>query len=75
MCAYTHKIVQGKHVFVCDFVESVKRAQQELYKLYCDPYIRFDDLAFDDFNVIEMFINDALPMARSLNFDNVMTLM
>jgi hypothetical protein len=23
---------------------------------------KFDDLAFDDFNVIEMFTNDALPM-------------
>lgn len=37
--------------------------QQELYKLYCDPYTKFDDLAFDDFNVIETFTNDVLPMS------------
>jgi hypothetical protein len=30
--------------------------------LYCDPYTRFDNLAFNDFNAIEMFTNDALPM-------------
>jgi len=60
-CVHTLiKIVQGKDVFVCDFVESVKQAQQKLYKLYCDPYTRFDDLTFDDFNVIETLSNDAL---------------
>jgi hypothetical protein len=41
-------------------VESVKKVQQKLYKLYCDLYTRFDDLTFDDFNVIDT--NDALPM-------------
>ncbi len=33
-----------------------------MYKLYCDIYTRFDDPAFDDFNAIETFTNDALPM-------------
>jgi hypothetical protein len=31
--------------------------------LYCDPYITFDNLAFNDFNAIEMLTNDALPMS------------
>jgi type VI protein secretion system component VasK len=62
-CVHTLiKIVQGKDVFVCDFVESVKQAQQKLYKLYCDPYTRFNDQTFDDFNAIETLTNDALPM-------------
>jgi hypothetical protein len=60
-CVHTLiKISQGRNVFVCDFVESVKKVQQKLYKLYCDLYTRFDDLTFDDFNVIDT--NDALPM-------------
>jgi len=48
---------------VCDFVESVKQSQQELYMLYCDPYTRFDNLALNDFNAIETLTNDALPMS------------
>jgi hypothetical protein len=56
------KIAQGKNVFVCDFVESVKQAQQKLYMSYCDFYTRFDDPTFDDFNAIEMFINDVSLM-------------
>jgi hypothetical protein len=31
--------------------------------LYCDPYTRFDNLAFNDFNAIETLTNDALPMS------------
>ncbi len=30
------KVAQGKDVFVCDFAEAVKMAQQEFYKLYYD---------------------------------------
>jgi hypothetical protein len=56
---------------VRDFVESVKQAQQELYKLYCHLYTRFDDLAFDDFNVIEMLTNDALPMNWFSNLNSI----
>jgi hypothetical protein len=62
-CVYTLiKIAQGRNVFVCDFMESVKKVQQKLYESYCDLYTRFHDLAFDDFNAIETFTNDALPM-------------
>ncbi len=39
-------------------MKSVKLAQHEFYRLYCDPYTRFDD-----FNAIEALINDALPMS------------
>jgi hypothetical protein len=56
------KIAQCRDVFVCDFVEGIKLAQHKLYRLYCDPYIKFDDPTFDDFNAIETFTNDVLPM-------------
>jgi len=57
------KIAQGRNAFVCDFVETIKLAQHEFYKLYCDPYTRFDDPTFNDFNAIETLTNDALPMS------------
>ncbi len=47
------KVAHGINVFVCDFMEAVKRAQQEFYQLYCDPYAKFEDPIFDDFNAIE----------------------
>jgi hypothetical protein len=46
---------------VCDFVESVKLAQAELYMLHCVPYTKFDDLTFDEFNIIETLTNENLP--------------
>jgi hypothetical protein len=57
------KIAQDTNIFVCDFVEGVKLAQHKLYRLYCDPYIKFDDPTFDDFNAIEILTNDVLPMS------------
>jgi hypothetical protein len=56
------KVAQGKYVFVCDFVEVVKMAKQKLYKLYCDPYAKFEDLTFDDFNVIQTLNNSNFPL-------------
>jgi hypothetical protein len=65
------KIVQGRDVFVCDFAKSIKQAQQELRRLYCDPYTKFDDPTFDYFNVIEMFTNDVLPMSWFSNLNGL----
>ncbi len=56
------KIAQGKDVFVCDFVENIKLTQHEFYRLYCDPYTRFNDPTFNDFNAIETITNDVIPM-------------
>ncbi len=33
----------------------------EFYWFYCDPYVKFEDLAFDNFNVIETLTNNNLP--------------
>ncbi len=33
----------------------VKLVQDELYKPCCDPYAKFEDLVFNNFNFIEFF--------------------
>jgi hypothetical protein len=57
------KITQGQDVFICDFVENIKFVQHKLYRLYCVPYMKFNDLAFDDFNAIKITNNENLPMS------------
>jgi hypothetical protein len=47
------KITQNKdNVFMCDFLEFVKLAQQKLYRFYYDPYAKYEDPTFDEFNSI-----------------------
>jgi hypothetical protein len=62
------KVAQIKDVFVCNFVEVVKVTQQEFYRLYCDPYAKFEDPTFDNFNVIESLTNFNL-LEWSSNFN------
>jgi hypothetical protein len=50
-------------VFMCDFVESIKLTQQELYWLYCNPYAKYEDSAFDEFNSIQALTNHTLPLS------------
>jgi hypothetical protein len=59
------KVAKNRNVFV----KSVKLTQPKFYKLYCDLYIFFNDLAFDDFNAIETLTNDALPISQISNFN------
>jgi hypothetical protein len=64
-CVHTlMKVTQNKNVFVCDFVKIVKVAQhqQEPYMFYNDPYMKFEDLAFDNFNAIGPLTNSNVPM-------------
>jgi hypothetical protein len=56
------KIAQGRDVFVCDLVEVDKLAQLELYMLYCHSFTKFEDAAFDDFNVIGNLTNETMSM-------------
>jgi len=58
------KVTQNRDVFVCDFVEVVKVAQQEPYKFYCDLYTKFEDLAFEDLNAIGTLTDSKLPMEQ-----------
>jgi hypothetical protein len=39
--------------------------------LYCDPYTKFDDPTFDDFNVIETLTNDVLSMSWFSNLNGL----
>jgi hypothetical protein len=36
-------------VFVYDFVNNVKFTHQELFKLYYNPFTKYEDPTFDDF--------------------------
>jgi hypothetical protein len=56
------KMAQGINVFVYDFVDSIKLVQQKLYKLYSNPYAKFEDLVVNDFNSIEFLTNHAISM-------------
>jgi hypothetical protein len=56
------KMAKGKNVFVYDFVDFIMLVQQQLYKFYCDPYAKFEDLTVNDFNFIESLTNHALSM-------------
>ncbi len=49
-------------IFVYDFMKFVKIAQQELLKLYYDLYAKFEDLTFNDFNVVEALANINIPI-------------
>jgi hypothetical protein len=42
---------------MCDFVEFVKLAQQKLYQFLYDPYAKYENLAFDEFNSIQVLTN------------------
>lgn len=56
------KIAYRKNIFVCNFVDFVKIVQQKFYQFYCDPYVKFEDLTFNDFNVVEILTNNNLSM-------------
>ncbi len=67
MFEYVHaliKIAQRKDVFMCNFVESIKLARRKLYRLYCNPYAKYEDSAFDEFNSIKALTNQTLPLSQ-----------
>jgi hypothetical protein len=56
------KLVEGKDIFVCDFVEFFKLAQHEFYIIYFDLFGMFEDSTFNDSNAIRILTNASLPM-------------
>ncbi len=50
-------------VLMCDFINVVKIFQLEFYQLYNDSHNQFDDLTFDEQNVLETFTNKNLLMS------------
>jgi hypothetical protein len=49
-------------VFVYNFVDIIKLAQQKLFKLYYDPFIKYDNPTFDDFKKKFILSNDTFFM-------------
>ncbi len=63
-CVYTLiKFAQFCTVFVCDFIDAMKIYQLDFYRLYNDPYNKFDDPTFNELKVFETFTNNKLPMS------------
>jgi len=57
------KLTQSHDVFICDFVNTVKVCQLDLYYFYFDPYTKFEDLAFDELKTLESLTSKNLPMS------------
>jgi hypothetical protein len=61
------KIALSRNILY-NFVDSMKITHQELYQPYYDiygfydPYVKFEDPTFDNFNAIETLTNNNLPM-------------
>ncbi len=57
------KVTQKKDVFVFDFVDFVKVAQQKLYRFYHDLIVKYESPNFEDFNSIEVLTNECFPLS------------
>ncbi len=49
-------------MFIYNFVDIIRLAQQKLFKLYYDPFTKCDNPTFDDFNSLFILSNDTFPM-------------
>jgi hypothetical protein len=54
------KYAQRWDVFICEFLDTVKLAEVELYQLYVNPFYKYDDLAFNEFLVVHEQCNELL---------------
>jgi hypothetical protein len=46
------KYVQRRGVFICEFLDIVKSTRVELYRLYVDPFCKYDDPIFNEFSIV-----------------------
>jgi hypothetical protein len=56
------KFAQCQNVFIVEFVDVVKLAEAELFRLYTYLYFCFEGLAFDAFNSFINHTNQQLPL-------------
>jgi len=54
--------VQNTIIVVCDFMNFIKLAQNDIYMFYYNPQVKFGNPYFDNFNYIEALINENLQM-------------
>jgi hypothetical protein len=55
------KYTQKQNVFICEFINVMKAIKTELHRLYVDPFFKYDDSAFNKFNVFCEHYNELLP--------------
>ncbi len=60
-------------MFVCDFIDTMKVCQLDLYNLYFDPCTNFDNPTFDEFKAFEPLTSNNLSMSwcEDLNGEEV----
>jgi hypothetical protein len=56
------KFAQNTDVFVCELMDNVNLAQQELLRLNNKPFTKYEDSTFDNFNYPLVLSNDTFPM-------------
>jgi hypothetical protein len=56
------KYVQGRGVYICDFVEAIKMCKDKLYVLYNDLECKFKDEAFNAFHSLLVGKHDGMPL-------------
>jgi hypothetical protein len=56
------KFAQCRYVFIVEFMDVIKFANVELFKLYTDPHSRFEDITFDVFKSLINHLNEQLPL-------------
>jgi hypothetical protein len=54
--------MQNKVIVMCDLMDFIKLAQNDIYMFYYNPYVNFENPYFDNFNYIEALINENLQM-------------
>ncbi len=62
VCACVDKFAQSTDVLVCDLMDNVNLAQQELLRLYNNPLTKYEDSTFDNFNYPLILSNDTIPI-------------
>jgi hypothetical protein len=56
------KYTQRQDVFICEFINVMKSIKAELHRLYVDPFCKYDDSAFNKFNVVCEHYSELLPV-------------
>jgi hypothetical protein len=60
-------IAQKKDAHLCVILWSLSNWFNNLAKLYCDVYAKYEDLAFDELNSIQALISHTFPLSWFLD--------
>ncbi len=62
-CVHASIKIAQSQIFLCVILWSINLARQELYWLYYDSFIEYEDSIFDDFNLVEALTNESFPLS------------